>query len=118
MLISKGKFNTYMDILRNAHQDENLEHVMCKKLISVDWQGYLYDCDFNQQLGLTISNTSHPRLHIGEVTTDILTNRAIKVADHCYGCTAGHGSSCGGALDNNESVIHNLTDITPQIFNT
>ena len=107
MLISRGKFTIYMDLLRNAHQDENLKQVMCKNLISVDWQGYLYDCDFNQQLGLTIGNTSHPRLHINEVTADTLENSAIQVADHCYGCTAGQGSSCGGALDSNESVIHN-----------
>jgi radical SAM/Cys-rich protein len=52
MLVSKGQFNSYMHLLRSAHRDENLEQVMCRNLLSVDWQGYLYDCDFNQQLGL------------------------------------------------------------------
>jgi len=99
MLISQGQFNSYMQLLRSAHRDDNVEHVMCRNLLSVDWQGYLYDCDFNQQLGLPIGDSARPRLHLSEVNAEQLDGHAIRVADHCYGCTAGQGSSCGGALD-------------------
>ena len=98
MLISKGQFNTYLTTLRQAHRDENLEQVMCRSLISIDWQGYLYDCDFNQQLGITLNDPSGDRLHISAVNAAGLAKLPIRVADHCYGCTAGQGSSCGGAL--------------------
>jgi hypothetical protein len=73
---------------------------MCRSLLSVDWQGYLYDCDFNQQLGLAITEPSGARLHISRAAAAALEDRAIRTADHCYGCTAGQGSSCGGALGN------------------
>jgi radical SAM/Cys-rich protein len=99
-LISKGQFNAYMNTLRAAHRDENLPQVMCRSLLSVDWQGYLYDCDFNQQLGLAITEPSGARLHISRAAAAALEDRAIRTADHCYGCTAGQGSSCGGALGN------------------
>ena len=98
VLISKGQFNSYMATLRAAHRDDNLQQVMCRSLISLDWQGYVYDCDFNQQLGLALSNRSGGRLHITEATVALLEELPIRVADHCYGCTAGQGSSCGGAL--------------------
>lgn len=98
MLISKGQFNAYMGTLRAAHRDENVEQVMCRSLISVNWQGYLYDCDFNQQLGLPLSAKVGSRLHITRATAAQLEELPIRVADHCYGCTAGQGSSCGGAL--------------------
>jgi len=100
MLISKGQFNAYMTTLRAAHRDENLDQVMCRSLVSVDWQGYIYDCDFNQQLGLALTDKSHARLHVTDVTVALLEGLPIRVADHCYGCTAGQGSSCGGALEN------------------
>jgi radical SAM/Cys-rich protein len=99
MLVSKGQFNSYMELLRSAHRDDNLEQVMCRSLVSVDWQGYLYDCDFNQQLGLPIQQAGKPRLHITDITAAALDDRSIRVADHCFGCTAGQGSSCGGALE-------------------
>lgn len=98
VLISKGKFNAYMDVLRGAHREDNLSHVMCRSLVSIDWQGYVYDCDFNQQLGLALADSNGARLHITEATTIQLDELPIRVADHCYGCTAGQGSSCGGAL--------------------
>ncbi len=98
MLISKGQFNAYMNTLRAAHSDDNLSEVMCRSLISVDWQGYLYDCDFNQQLGLSLTDRAGARLHITAASTEQLDELPIRVADHCYGCTAGQGSSCGGAL--------------------
>jgi formate-dependent nitrite reductase cytochrome c552 subunit len=97
MLISLGQFNSYMTTLRGAHRDDNLVQVMCRSLVSVDWQGYLYDCDFNQQLGLAIADGGD-RLHIRSACAANLDAAPIRVADHCYGCTAGQGSSCGGAL--------------------
>jgi radical SAM/Cys-rich protein len=100
MLLSKGQFNAYMTTLREAHRDENLGEVMCRSLVSVDWQGYIYDCDFNQQLGLALTDKSRSRLHITGATVALLEGLPIRVADHCYGCTAGQGSSCGGALGN------------------
>ncbi|MEQ9462808.1 MAG: DUF3641 domain-containing protein, partial [Haliea sp.] len=83
--------------LKDAYQPRNLESVMCRSLVSVDWQGYLYDCDFNQQLDLPLAGeASRPRLE--SLLESDLSGREIRVADHCYGCTAGQGSSCGGAL--------------------
>jgi len=98
MLISKGQFNTYLSTLRAAHHEDNLEQVMCRSLISVDWQGYLYDCDFNQQLGLALTDRSGARLHITQASAPLLGDLPVRIGDHCYGCTAGQGSSCGGAL--------------------
>ena len=97
-LVSKGQFAQYMTLLRNAHQDENLETVMCRSLVSVDWQGYLYDCDFNQMLELPLRVNGSPRVHITGITADKLEGGDIVVRDHCFGCTAGQGSSCSGAL--------------------
>ena len=105
MLISKGQFNAYMTTLRTAHRDENLDAVMCRNLISVDWQGYIYDCDFNQQLGLALTDRNHSRLHITKAVAAALDGLPIQVADHCYGCTAGQGSSCGGALADTAAMI-------------
>jgi radical SAM/Cys-rich protein len=96
MLISKGEFEPYMDLLKSNYQAANLPGVMCRSLISVDWQGKLYDCDFNQQLGLGIGATGYATL-ASLLRTDP-EGQPIRVADHCYGCTAGQGSSCGGAL--------------------
>ena len=98
MLVSKGEFNGYMQLLRSAHREDNLAQVMCRSLVSVDWQGYLYDCDFNQQLGLSIRDAGQSRVHISEIAAGRLHGRSVRVADHCFGCTAGQGSSCGGAL--------------------
>ena len=97
-LVSKGQFGAYMELLRSAHRDENLEGVMCRSLVSVDWQGYLYDCDFNQMLGLPIAAAGRARPHLRDVMSRNLEGNPIVVRDHCYGCTAGQGSSCGGAL--------------------
>jgi radical SAM/Cys-rich protein len=98
MLVSKGTFATYMALLRSAHRDENLESVMCRSLVSIDWQGFLYDCDFNQMLGLPLRVAGRPRLHLRDALGHDHAGNAIVVRDHCYGCTAGQGSSCGGAL--------------------
>jgi radical SAM/Cys-rich protein len=97
-LLSIGEFDGYLSLLKTAHRDENLEAVMCRSLISVDWQGYLYDCDFNQMLGLPMTDGTDGRLHLRDLRFLELEGRPIRVADHCFGCTAGQGSSCGGAL--------------------
>jgi len=97
-LISKGQFNAYMRLLRESHRDENLANVMCRTLLSVDWQGYVYDCDFNQMLGLPLAVAGRPRARLADLVGRDLEGRPITVADHCFGCTAGQGSSCGGAL--------------------
>lgn len=97
-LLSKGQFEAYMALLRASHRDENLEHVMCRSMISVDWQGYVYDCDFNQMLGLPLRINGKSRERLADLVGSELSGTPIAVADHCYGCTAGQGSSCGGAL--------------------
>ncbi|MFQ5356004.1 MAG: arsenosugar biosynthesis radical SAM (seleno)protein ArsS [Mariprofundaceae bacterium] len=98
-LISHGKFDEYMQLLRDAYKVENLDGLMCRSLISVDWQGYVYDCDFNQMLGLPLLMDGRPRQHLSKLINYSLEGNPIVVMDHCYGCTAGQGSSCGGALD-------------------
>jgi radical SAM/Cys-rich protein len=100
-LISKGTFNDYMALLQSAHKPENIESVMCKDLVSIDYEGYVYDCDFNQMLGLPTRLPEAllgPRLHVRDLIANSLANSPIVVRDHCFGCTAGQGSSCGGAL--------------------
>jgi len=98
-LISRGEFAAYMQLLKEAYHEENLESVMCRSLVSVDWQGYLYDCDFNQMLDLPIMAEGKKRLHLSDLLSRDLEGHPIVVMDHCYGCTAGQGSSCGGALE-------------------
>ncbi len=97
-LISQGRFDEYLRLLKGAYQAQNLAAVMCRTLISVDWQGYVYDCDFNQMLGLPLRLKGKPRVHVRQLTGADLDGNPIVVKDHCYGCTAGQGSSCGGAL--------------------
>jgi radical SAM/Cys-rich protein len=97
-LVSKGSFDSYMDLLKKSYQPQNLPGVMCRSTVSVDWQGWLSDCDFNQQLGLPLG-TSGLKRHLRELIKTGIDEQAIRVAGHCYGCTAGQGSSCGGALE-------------------
>jgi len=96
-LLSKGEFQSYMHALKSSHKDENLDSVMCKSLISVDWRGYVYDCDFNQMLGIGLG-AGDGKTHLRELMGNDINNGPIVVMDHCYGCTAGQGSSCAGAL--------------------
>jgi radical SAM/Cys-rich protein len=98
MLVSKGGLGKYVQLLRGAHSVANLDTVMCRSVLSVDWQGYVYDCDFNQMLGLHLQHDARARTHLAELDAAALEGKPIRVADHCYGCTAGQGSSCGGAL--------------------
>jgi len=103
-LLSKGQFDPYLALLRAAHREENLDGVMCRRLISVDYRGYLYDCDFNQMLDLpltrgpTSARGERDHLHLSELGDEDFAGNPIRVAGHCFGCTAGQGSSCGGAL--------------------
>lgn len=98
-LVSKGSFQQYMDLLKNSFLPHNLDSVMCRSMISVDYLGWLYDCDFNQQLGLPLGNQSGGlKRHLRDLLTTDFSKKGIRVAGHCYGCTAGQGSSCGGAL--------------------
>jgi radical SAM/Cys-rich protein len=104
VLLSKGKFHSYMKLLKDAYRPENLDTVMCRSLISVDWQGFLYDCDFNQMLPLPASWPGNDKPHLRDLLSDTPPGKRIRVAQHCYGCTAGQGSSCGGALEAEESA--------------
>jgi radical SAM/Cys-rich protein len=98
MLLSKGQFNGYLQVLQEAHSDANLEQVMCRNLISVDWRGHVYDCDFNQMLDLPLARHGRHRVHLSDLLDAELADNPVRVAGHCFGCTAGQGSSCGGAL--------------------
>jgi radical SAM/Cys-rich protein len=95
-LISKDQFADYMVLLEGAHRPDNLDGVMCRTLVSVDYDGYLHDCDFNQMLKLPLGGAG--RTHLRDLLDNDLEGRRIRVAGHCFGCTAGQGSSCGGAL--------------------
>jgi radical SAM/Cys-rich protein len=94
-LIESHNYETYMDTLVNAFNPATVSGVMCRNTISVSWDGYLHDCDFNQMLGLRVSGSA---VHIRDFDFDHLLNRAIVLNQHCYGCTAGAGSSCGGEV--------------------
>jgi radical SAM/Cys-rich protein len=116
MLLAKGLYEDYMALLKGSYSSENMAAVMCRSLISIDWQGYVYDCDFNQMLNLPLQSSatsveSKPlasdkliasdvkAIHIDELLQYSFAGQSIVVGDHCYGCTAGQGSSCGGALE-------------------
>jgi len=98
MLVSQGLFDGYLNLLRNSFREDNLAQLMCLNTLSIDWQGFVYDCDFNQMLSMPLGAMSKPRVHIDDLTLETLNGAAIATAAHCYGCTAGQGSSCGGAL--------------------
>jgi len=96
-LLRRGKYEEYMEKLINSFNPSTIDNLMCRSLLSVDWNGFIYDCDFNQMLDLAIAE-GDGRVHISKLTDDLLSDRTIRVANHCYGCTAGCGSSCGGSL--------------------
>ena len=100
ILLSQGEFEQYMALLKENFSKQNLETVMCKSLISVDWQGYVYDCDFNQMLDipLVVDGRVTEQMHLRELLHGDVNGNAIYVGEHCFACTAGQGSSCGGAL--------------------
>lgn len=101
VLLAKGEFEQYMTLLRDNYSPGNLAGVMCRTTVSVDWQGNLYDCDFNQMLDipLSLAEAQGDKVHIRSLLTRDFNDNPVAVADHCFGCTAGQGSSCGGALD-------------------
>ena len=103
-LISKGQFEGYMDLLVASFQAHNLDSVMCRSLLSVDYEGFVYDCDFNQMLGLPLQHAGRIKAHLRDLMGVDLLGNQIVVKDHCYGCTAGQGSSCGGALDSDSEA--------------
>ena len=94
-LISKGIFDDYVSLLKDSYSEQAKNNVMCKNLISIDYDGYVYDCDFNQMLNIPLSNK---KIHITDIKKEQLYKKEIATGDHCYGCTAGDGSSCGGSL--------------------
>ncbi len=103
MLVSQGRFDAYLQLLRDSFRAENMSQLMCLNTLSIDWQGYVYDCDFNQMLAMPLGAGTKPRVHIRDLTPDALTGGIIATAAHCYGCTAGQGSSCSGALETKQS---------------
>lgn len=97
VLLAKNEFHPYMALLKDNYEAKNLKDVMCRSTISVNWLGELFDCDFNQQLEMPVPNKS--RRHLRDLLTQNPNGDVIAIGDHCYGCTAGQGSSCGGALE-------------------
>lgn len=95
-LVNSGNYESYMQELVDAFNPAAAVSVMCRNTLSIGWDGYLYDCDFNQMLDLKVSQSKSQ--HISEFDLDVLNNREIIVGRHCFGCTAGSGSSCGGSV--------------------
>jgi radical SAM/Cys-rich protein len=92
-LLRSGNYERYMEKLANAYNPAAAAGVMCRDTISIGWDGALYDCDFNQMLDLPVASG----MHIRDFRPELLAQRSIVTGEHCYGCTAGTGSSCGGA---------------------
>jgi len=95
-LLTSGNYEMYMDKLISAFNPASVQNLMCRTMLSVGWDGYLYDCDFNQMLDLKVSASTSQ--HISDFDFEKLKNRDIIIKQHCFGCTAGEGSSCGGSL--------------------
>lgn len=95
-LINSGNYESYMEKLVSAYNPVAAANVMCRNTISISWDGFIYDCDFNQMLDLKVSEDA-PR-HIKDFSLPALESREIITNQHCYGCTAGAGSSCGGTI--------------------
>ena len=94
----RHEYDPYMELLESNFNAGTVDQVMCRNLISIGWDGWVYDCDFNQMLDLPIADGDGKRLHISSLTLDQVAGPTITVGDHCYACTAGAGSSCGGTL--------------------
>jgi len=93
-----NKLDEYMELLVNAFNPATIEGLMCRNTLSVGWRGEVYDCDFNQQLDMQWKNPDESGLFLWDIDPDKINNREIMTGNHCFGCTAGAGSSCGGAL--------------------
>lgn len=96
-LLRRGKYEEYLGKLLQSFNPATIQNLMCRSLLSIDWNGFIYDCDFNQMLELAVTQ-GEQRVHISQLTDDLLADRPIRTANHCFGCTAGSGSSCGGSL--------------------
>ena len=94
-LIASENYEEYMETLVNRFNPHATKELMCKNTISVSWEGFIYDCDFNQMLGLKVNSKTNT---IFDCKIDKLVNKKIEVSQHCYGCTAGAGSSCQGSI--------------------
>lgn len=94
----RGEYDRYLRLLESNFNAATVEQLMCRHLISVGWDGLVYDCDFNQMLGLAIRHGDGEPLHIASLTFDQVFSQNIAIGSHCYACTAGAGSSCGGTL--------------------
>lgn len=115
-LVTRNEFHDYMALLKGAYQPANLEGVMCRSLLSVSWQGQVFDCDFNQMLKLELGGQQAGPVYLADLLEADLSGRQIRVADHCYGCTAGQGSSCGGALEHAELAASATTNEASAAF--
>jgi radical SAM/Cys-rich protein len=94
----RGEYEQYRELLESSFNASTLDRVMCRNLISIGWEGTVYDCDFNQMLDLPIRDAEGKALNISMLSVDQVQHLPVTVGDHCYACTAGSGSSCGGAL--------------------
>jgi radical SAM/Cys-rich protein len=94
----RGEYDDYTEMLEYSFNTATLDQVMCRNLISIGWDGSIYDCDFNQMLDLRFRDRAGKALNIASLSLDQILDRPITIGDHCYACTAGCGSSCGGAL--------------------
>ena len=93
-----SKLEEYMQLLIDAFNPATIDGLMCRNTISVGWRGEVYDCDFNQQLGMQWNNSGSKPLFLWDIDAESLEDREIMTGDHCFGCTAGAGSTCGGAI--------------------
>ena len=101
VLLAHDQYSDYMQLLKENFDEANLETVMCRGMLSVDWRGHLYDCDFNQMLDMPlrpVGEIASDRPHLSDLLDGDIDTSPIRVAEHCFGCAAGQGSSCGGAL--------------------
>lgn len=98
VLLKSGQFDNYIKLLKTSFNPTALKNVMCKNTLSVDWQGFVYDCDFNQMLKLPLG--AKQPIHISELSE--LKGQTIATMQHCYGCTAGQGSSCTGSITDSD----------------
>lgn len=94
----RGEYDRYTELLEASFNAATLDQVMCRNLVSIGWDGSVYDCDFNQMLNLPLTDRSGKRLNVSSFSLDQVIDREITIGNHCYACTAGAGSSCGGAL--------------------
>jgi radical SAM/Cys-rich protein len=94
----RNEYDRYKDLLEKNFNAATLDHLMCRNLISIGWDGSVYDCDFNQMLDIALTDTAGENLNVASLTFESVATRRITIDDHCYACSAGSGSSCGGAL--------------------